>query len=94
MISRGHRRELNRALHELRRPLQALSLVEEGDGPPAASPPGAARRGLLELARSAVGELDRIVNGGAVPSVPSRVSCRELVLASLERWRGAAARAG
>ena len=95
MISRGHRRELNRALHELRRPLQALALIEDRDGAPAATPPGAARRGLLELARSAAAELDRVVNGdAAAPGVPSRVSFRELVLASLERWRAAAADAG
>ena len=30
MITPGHRRSLNRALHELRRPLQALALLEAG----------------------------------------------------------------
>ena len=36
MISPGHRRRLNRALHELRRPLQALALLDDGS---AAVPP-------------------------------------------------------
>jgi signal transduction histidine kinase len=93
VISRGHRRELNRALHELRRPLQALALIEDGGSRPATAP-GAARRGLLELARSAATELDRVVNGGGARQSPAPVSCRELVLASLERWRPAAADAG
>jgi histidine kinase/DNA gyrase B/HSP90-like ATPase len=81
-------------MHELRRPLQALALLEDGAGPPAASPPGASRRGLLELASFALSELDRAVNGGSEPQTVRQVSCRELVLASLERWRPAAAGAG
>jgi signal transduction histidine kinase len=80
---------LNRALHELRRPLQALVLLEQGAGVPAASAPGAARRGLLELAACALDELDRAVNGGE-RRVARRVSCRELVHAALERWRPSA----
>ena len=94
MISRGHRRALNRALHELRRPLQALALMEDGGGSPPGSPPAAARRGMLELACSALTELDREVNGGSTEPVVRQVSCRELVLASLERWRRPAAEAG
>ena len=94
MISRGHRRALNRALHELRRPLQALALMEDGGGSPPGSPPAAARRGMLELACSALTELDREVNGGSADPVVRQVSCRELVLASLERWRRPAAEAG
>jgi hypothetical protein len=85
-------RKLNRAMHELRRPLQALTLLE--DGAPAAAPPGAVRRGLLELAASALDELDRAVNGGSRRPATRRVSCRELLLASVERWRSVAAGAG
>jgi hypothetical protein len=44
---------LNRALHELRRPLQSLVLLEQGADVPAASAPGAARRGRLSLAGGA-----------------------------------------
>jgi len=94
VISPGHRRTLNRALHELRRPLQALTLMEDGSAAPAGAPPRAARRGLLELAGSALAELDRAVNGGPRPPVRREVSCRELVLAALERWGPAAERAG
>jgi hypothetical protein len=94
MITPSHRRRLNRALHELRRPLQTLALLDEAVGVPAASPPGAARRGLLELASSALAELDSAVNGGEPLDEHRRVSCRELVLASLERWRPVAAKSG
>jgi len=84
---------LNRALHELRRPLQALVLLEEHGGLPAASPPNSARRGLLELAVCALDELDGAVNGGNGRPVARRVSCRELVHAALERWRPSAGEA-
>jgi signal transduction histidine kinase len=94
MISRGHKRRLNRAIHELRRPLQALTLLEDGAGPPPGSPPAAGRRGLLELVSAAVDELDRTVNGGGPRRSLRRFCCRELLLASLERWRPAAAGAG
>lgn len=89
---RGRRRteELNRALHELRRPLQALILLEQEGGAPAASPTGGARRGFLELSLCALEDLDSLVNGRGAAVTPRRVSCRELILASLERWRPAA----
>ena len=94
MITPGHKRTLNRALHELRRPLQALLLLEEGPGRPAAIPPGAGRRGLLELATSALQDLDGALNGGAPTRPRRRFSCREVVMACLERWRPQAARPG
>jgi signal transduction histidine kinase len=94
VITPGHKRALNRALHELRRPLQALLLLEDGSGRPAATPSAASQRGLLELATSALQDLDRALNGNA-PSRPTRsFSCREVVLACLERWRPQAAPAG
>jgi hypothetical protein len=94
VISAGHRRRLNRALHELRRPLQALALLEEPGGEEASRMPVAARRGLVELAASALAEVDRAVNGGEPVRERRRVCCRELVLASIERWRAAAEPAG
>jgi signal transduction histidine kinase len=94
MITPAHKRALNRALHELRRPLQALVLMEEYSTQPAASPPAASRRGLLEVAASALRDLDGAVNGDAPSRAPGRFSCREVVLAALERWRPIAARAG
>ena len=93
MITPGHRRALNRALHELRRPLQALVLLEDGSRP-AAAPPRASRRGLLELAASALQDLDGALNGGPPSRPPRRFSSRESVMACLERWREQAARAG
>ena len=94
MITPGHKRALNRALHELRRPLQALLLLEEGSGRPGAAPSAASKRGLLELATSALQVLDCALNGSS-PSRPARrFSCRELVLTCVERWRPQAARAG
>jgi signal transduction histidine kinase len=94
MISRGHRRRLNRAIHELRRPLQALTLLEDGAGPPSGSQPAAGRSGLLEMVSAALAELDRTVNGGKPQPAVRPFCCRELLLASLERWRSAAAGAG
>jgi signal transduction histidine kinase len=94
VITRAHKRALNRALHELRRPLQALVLMEERSGQPAASPPVASRRGLLEVASSALRDLDGAVNGDAPAREPHRFSCREVVLAAIERWRPVAARSG
>jgi signal transduction histidine kinase len=94
VITPGHKRTLNRALHELRRPLQALLLLEERTGRPVAAPPGASRRGLLELATSALQDLDGALNGGPPARPTRRFSSREAVLACLERWRPQAARAG
>jgi hypothetical protein len=94
VITPGHKRELNRALHELRRPLQALVLLEDGSGRPAAAPPVASRRGLLELAAGALRDLDGALNGGVGERPPVRFSCREAMMACLERWAAEAAKAG
>jgi signal transduction histidine kinase len=85
----GRTERLNRALHELRRPLQALVLLERGDGPSPSSHPEATRRGLLELALAALAQLDGAVNGSAADQPARRVSCRELIHAALERGRAA-----
>lgn len=89
-MRQGRIARLNRAMHELRRPLQALLLLEAGGSVPGASPPGGARRGLLELALAALEELDREVNGRGREQVRRRVCGRSLLLAALERWRHAA----
>jgi two-component system osmolarity sensor histidine kinase EnvZ len=94
MITPGHKRALNRALHELRRPLQTLLLLEDGSGRPAATPPRASRRGLLELATGALQDLDGVLNGAPPPRPFRRFSCRESVMACLERWRAQGERAG
>jgi signal transduction histidine kinase len=92
---RGGRRRgaLNRALHELRRPLQALALgandasgdggSANGDGP-----------GKLELALAALDDLDHELNGGEPPLRMRPVVCRTWVEGALGRWRVAAGRSG
>lgn len=84
----GRRRErLNRALHELRRPLQALTLSQSRT---AGSRAGT---GQLELALDALAGLDREINGGA--RAPMRaVEARGLAEDAVRRWRSLAARRG
>jgi signal transduction histidine kinase len=94
VITPGHKRALNRALHELRRPLQALVLLEEASSGPSAAPPVASRRGLLELATGALRDLDGALNGAEPTGPPQRFSSREVVLGCLERWRPIALRHG
>jgi hypothetical protein len=74
------RAALNRALHELRRPLQALVLS------PAASPEAGSQ--AVRAAIAALGDLDREINGGPRPFAPRPVACRALVQAAVERGRG------
>jgi signal transduction histidine kinase len=79
-VALRRRTRLNGALHELRRPLQALAL-------------GAARQAHLERAIAALGDLDREINGGApAPRVP--VAARRLAEEAIERWRPVVARRG
>jgi signal transduction histidine kinase len=80
------RTALNRNLHELRRPLQALALA-----PP--SPRQAPVPTAAELALVALDDLDREINGSARPLALRPVACRALVESALERWRGPAAQA-
>lgn len=88
----GRRRSaLNEALHELRRPLQALSLA----GPDSAPGPGAAEW-ALQMAGAALLRLDREINGDAGPT-PLRlepVAIEPLVEAAVERWAARASLAG
>ena len=79
----SRRRALNRAMHELRRPLQALVLAsggERGPGPHA-----------LRVALSALDDLDREINGGGRRIELRPVDCRALVQPAVERWTGVAA---
>ena len=92
---RGGRRRgaLNRALHELRRPLQALALGADD----ASRDGGSANRhgpGKLELALAALDDLDHELNGGEPPLRMRPVVCRTWVDGALGRWRVAAGRSG
>jgi signal transduction histidine kinase len=82
-----HRRELvNRAMHELRRPLQALTLAW----------PQPAGGDHLGLALEALGELDRRVNGvdGGRRATLELIEARALAADAVKRWRPPAARRG
>jgi signal transduction histidine kinase len=81
------RSALNRAMHELRRPLQVLALAA-----PRAAPAGPAP---LDLAIAALDDLDRQINGGGGAEPGWRpVSARELAGAAVGRWRSRATIAG
>jgi len=85
----GRRRTaLNEALHELRRPLQALAL---------ASRPGveATRvEGPVQLAATALERLDREINGGPLTAVHGAMPCRPLLQSAVGRWKARAALSG
>jgi signal transduction histidine kinase len=87
----GRRRSsLNRALHELRRPLQAIALA--GAGPATATPP--VLESSVRLAAAALERLDREVNGGVLERPAEEVEVRPLLEAALRRWSGRASQAG
>jgi signal transduction histidine kinase len=71
------RRALNRSLHELRRPLQALALC---------APAADRARGQLESAIDALAGLDREINGGQRPP-RRRIDARTLAEQAVARWR-------
>ncbi len=86
----GRRRSsLNRALHELRRPLQAIALAGAS---PAASPP--VLESSVQMAAAALERLDREVNGGGLRLPPEQVELRPLLEASVRRWRARAELSG
>jgi signal transduction histidine kinase len=86
-LRRARRRAaLNRALHELRRPLQALALAPA----PAGRVPAPA---TAELALVALEDLDHEINGSSRSPARRPVACRALVESAVERWRGPAAEA-
>lgn len=89
-LRRGRRRAaVNEALHELRRPLQALAL---GGGEAAG---GSGPGDPLRLARAALERLEREVNGAAPrPATPRPISARPLLEMAVGRWRRPAAAVG
>jgi signal transduction histidine kinase len=87
-VRNGRRRSsLNEALHELRRPLQAVALAS---GPRLASA-AADREDPIELAAAALDRLDREINGGdaAAPAL-GPVDAHSLVQAAVGRWQARA----
>jgi signal transduction histidine kinase len=79
----GRRRAaLNEAMHELRRPLQVLSLTLPTDSSPAAP-----IESSLRLATVALDRLDQEINGGTHEEVMSKVSVEWLIEEAAQRWR-------
>lgn len=87
----GRRRTaLNEALHELRRPLQALALVPPGTVPVERS----AIQGSVQMAAAALERLEREINGEASAPVRETLAARPLLDSAVRRWEARAALAG
>jgi signal transduction histidine kinase len=87
----GRRRSaLNEAVHELRRPLQALVL----SAPIATGGEATAVESSLQMAAAALERLDREINGEAAPAVRAPLAAGPLLKAAVLRWRGRAAQRG
>lgn len=87
----GRRRSaLNEALHELRRPLQALALA----APRAHSPEPTRIQGSVQLAASALERLEREINGAAAGVARAPMSVEPLLDSAVGRWRSRAALSG
>jgi len=85
----GRRRSaLNEALHELRRPLQAIALAGGGPAGTPASPP--VLESSVRLAAAALERLDREVNGGGLQRPREAVEARPLAEAAVRRWQARA----
>jgi signal transduction histidine kinase len=86
----GRRRSaLNEALHELRRPLQAIALAGGGH---AGAPP--VLESSVRLAAAALERLDREVNGGALRRPAEAVEVRPVLEAAVRRWQARASLGG
>jgi signal transduction histidine kinase len=80
----GRRRHaLNEALHELRRPLQALALA----GGVSARPKDDRLEGSVRLAAAALDRLDSAVNGGPGHPGLERFRCEPVLRSAVGRWR-------
>ncbi len=89
------RAKLNRALHELRRPLQALSLASSQlESAHASTRTAVITRRTVDAALAALDDLDREVNRLPAAASARPVSASGLVHSTVERWRGTAARRG
>lgn len=85
----GRRRSaLNEAVHELRRPLQALALVAP------ALPRQEAIHGSVEMAANALERLEREINGEGPAPARTLLPVQPLLESAVSRWRARAALAG
>jgi signal transduction histidine kinase len=88
-LREGRRRSaLNAAMHELRRPLQviSLSLPSGRQGDPLES--------SLEMAVAAMNQLDLEINGSSFEEVAEPLSPHSIIAAAVTRWEPAVRRAG
>jgi signal transduction histidine kinase len=86
----GRRRSaLNEALHELRRPLQAIALAGGGG---LGAPP--VLESSVRLAAAALERLDREVNGESLRRPAEAVEVRPLLEAAVRRWQARASLGG
>jgi len=87
----GRRRAaLNEALHELRRPLQAIALSA-----PAVGIAGGGVEGSLQLAAAALERLEREINGGTLADASRQaVPVSPLLRSAVGRWKARAALGG
>ncbi len=82
----GRRRSaLNQALHEVRRPLQAVALAT---GPRLAASSGG--EDPIELAAAALERLDREINGGPLPPAWGSIDGYSLAQSAVGRWQARA----
>jgi signal transduction histidine kinase len=87
----GRRRTaLNEALHELRRPLQALALGAPGARPQEPS----ATQGSVQMAAAALARLEREINGEGVEAVRAPMFAHPLLDSAVGRWQARAALTG
>ncbi len=87
----GRRRTaLNEALHELRRPLQALALGVPGGRPQ--DPP--ALQGSVQMAAAALARLEREINGEGAEPARAPMFAHPLLDSAVGRWQARAALAG
>lgn len=85
----GRRRSaINQALHELRRPLQAIALAS---GPEVN---GVVTHDSVRLAAAALERLEREVNGEPSAPAATAVACGPLLRSSVARWKARAALGG
>jgi hypothetical protein len=89
---RGGRRRaaLNEAVHELRRPLQAIALA----APPAGDPAAAELDLSLRMASAALERLEREINGAVAAPRRERLATAVLLEEAARRWRRRAAQRG
>ncbi|HEY5061476.1 MAG TPA: ATP-binding protein [Gemmatimonadaceae bacterium] len=87
----GRRRSaLNEAVHELRRPLQAIALA----GARPHDDDSLIVAGSVHLVTAALERLDREINGQAVPRVRRRLLIEPLARSAVRRWQSRAALRG